>query len=345
VKKIEENALIQIESLLNECKGNLFEYLVAQHLAKFYEKEGDFLLKLPSDYRKRLQFYEQTIRHHNAEILISLSPMAQQVANEITYHSILKNKKIDSLYVIGKLSNGTNADLWNETDIVVIEDLQNGETKKHYLSLKLSKDHSFTHTKSAGVKSFLEKYFNSIGPRASELQQEFNNDVDESFFMMGHKLYEMIDGDFRGHFDHRFTSLYSELPGELSPEMRKVIHQNYFRVISKLKIALNELYLINPHVFFQSLSSLCGFSQSEIIQVNCIHSKNALKTISIKSFEDLFGDPFSTLDFSGIEEGGSSFEIRLKKVNLQVRIKPMNKFTTAAYKVNCSIKYKGESIE
>ncbi len=345
MKMIDENAQMQIESLLNECKGNLFEFLVAQHLSKLYGSEDLFLLNLHGDYRKRLQFYEQTVRHHNPGMLVSLSPMAQSVAKTLEGSSYFIGKKKFSFFVIGKLTSGSDSDFWNETDIVASEDLGHGESQKLYLSLKLTKDHSFTNTKSAGVKSFIEKYFNKVDPTANFRQTSFNKEVDESFFMMGHKLYEMIDQDFKGSFDSRFTDHYSELPGELSQEMRKVIHQNYFRVITKLKMIMNDLYTSNPIAFFEALGSLCGFGNKDIIQVSCIHLNNELKNVYIKAYHDLFGKEENSLGFSDIEPGGSSFEIRFKKINLQIRIKPMNKFTTAAYKVNCSIKMKGESLE
>lgn len=351
MKIVDENNQVQIESLINECKGNLFEFLVTQHLSKIFEGEEHFLLNLPMDYRSRLQFYEATVRKHNLGLLSQLPIMAQLVAKKLSSEPIFENKVNNiasfSFFVIGKLTSGNDSDCWSETDIVVTKKTgtDNSELEKFYLSLKLTKDHSFTNTKSAGVKSFFEKYFFKLDPLIAKKQQTFNHLVDESFVMMGHKLYEMIDGEFKGFFDQNWTNHYSELPGELSSEMRAVVHQNYFRLITQLKILMVELYQLNPRLFLNSLGSLCGFSQKEIIQVICIHQNNEMKDVVIKYYDDLFSENEFNLGFSDIELGGSSFEIRFKKFNLQIRIKPMNKFTTAAYKVNCSIKMKGESVE
>lgn len=349
MKIIDENNQVQIESLINECKGNLFEFLVTQELSKIFGVEEHFLLNLPMDYRSRLQFYEVTVRKHNKSLLTQLPVMAQLVAKKLSLQSLFKQNENGvpnfSFFVIGKLTSGNDTDCWSETDIVVSKKTGINELEKFYISLKLAKDHSFTNTKSAGVKSFFEKYFLALDPSVAKKQQVFNQLVDESFMMMGHKLYEMIDSEFKGQFDQIWTHHYSELPGELSSEMRATVHQNYFRLITQLKILMLELYQLNHGLFLDSLGSLCGFSQKDIIQVTCIHQNNEMRDIIIKRYQDLFTDNEFDLGFSDIEPGGSSFEIRFKKFNLQIRIKPMNKFTTMSYKVNCSIKLKGETVE
>ncbi|MBY0415677.1 MAG: hypothetical protein K2Q18_16000, partial [Bdellovibrionales bacterium] len=189
MKKIDQNNQLQIESLLNECKGNLFEFLVAQTLSRRFKKEDAFLLSLPRDFKGRLQFYEETIRQFDSELLKNLPLLATSVSENLEKHPIFKNKSHFSFMVIGKMVATNDNALWNETDIVALEELSDGTVKKHYISLKLTKDHSYTNTKSAGIKSFIEKYFSTLGEKAKILQQRLNNEVDESFHMMGHKLY------------------------------------------------------------------------------------------------------------------------------------------------------------
>ncbi len=341
MKKIDQNNQLQIESLLNECKGNLFEFLVAQSLSRRFKKEDIFLLSLQRDFRGRLQFYEETIRHHDSELLKNLPLLAEAVSTNLEQHALFKNKSNLSFTVIGKMVATNANELWNETDIVAMEELPDGSHKKHFLSLKLTKDHSYTNTKSAGIKSFIEKYFSSFGELASIYQARLNQAVDESFYMMGHKLYAMIDQDFKGSFDTRWSSTQTELPGELGSEMREVVHDNYFRVAVKVREYLGELYKNNPEIFYQSLHALCGFGNPDIVQVSCFHQNALLKDIQIKTQSDMFANTASEITVKELTPGVGSFDIAFEKFVLQIRVKPMNKFTTAAYKINCSIKMKG----
>ena len=343
MKKIDQNNQLQIESLLNECKGNLFEFLVAQTLSRKFKKEDLFLLNLPRDFRGRLQFYEETIRQFDSELLKNLPLLAEKAAQEIENHPIFKNKSQFSFTVIGKMVATNDNELWNETDIVALEELPSGETKKHFISLKLTKDHSYTNTKSAGIKSFIEKYFALFGNHSVTFQKKLNEEVDESFHMMGHKLYSMIDQEFKGSFDARWSNDHTELPGELPPEMREVVHANYFRVGVKVREYLGELYKLDPHKFYLCLHALCGFGIQDIIQVSCFHQNKELKDILIKTHSDLFSGDHNEIVVKELSPGVASFDISFKKFVLQIRVKPMNKFTTAAYKINCSIKMKGDT--
>lgn len=342
MKKIDRNNQLQIESLLNECKGNLFEFLVAQLLSRRFKKEDIFLLSLPRDFRARLQFYEETIRQFDSELLKNLPVLAEAVAQRLEEHSFFKNKSHFSFTVIGKIMATNDNNLWNETDIVAIEELPNGESKKYFISLKLTKDHSYTNTKSAGIKSFIEKYFSVFSKEAKAFQVKLNNEVDESFHMMGHKLYGMIDQEFKGSFDSRWSDDFSELPGELSLEMKEVVYANYTRVALKVREYLGELYKKDPEKFYFSLHALCGFGNVDIIQVHCFHQNAQLKDILIKTHSDLFNNDPHEIILKELTLGSASFDIAFEKFVLQIRVKPMNKFTTAAYKINCSIKMKGQ---
>ena len=345
MKKIDQSNQLQIESLLNECKGNLFEFLVAQTLSKRFSKEDIFLLSLPRDFRARLQFYEETIRQHDLELLKNLPLLAISVAEQLERHPIFFEKTKFSFSVIGKMVATNDNSLWNETDIVAIEELEGGLTKKHFISLKLTKDHSYTNTKSAGIKSFIEKYFNAFVEHAHLYQMKLNQEVDESFHMMGHKLYLMNDMEFMGAFDQRWSEEFTELPGELSSEMKEVVHANYYRVAQRIREYLGELYTIDPEKFYASLHALCGFGNVDIIQVHCFHHHSLLKDIIIKTHSDLFTNDPQEIELKDLTSGAASFDISFKKFVLQIRVKPMNKFTTAAYKINCSIKMKGNVHE
>lgn len=345
MKKIDHSNQLQVESLLNECKGNLFEFLVAQTLSRRFGGEDLFLLSLPRDFRARLQFYEETIRQHDLELLRNLPLLAQSVADQLERHPIFSKKSKFSFSVIGKMVATNDNSLWNETDIVAIEEWGQGQTKKHFISLKLTKDHSYTNTKSAGIKSFIEKYFSAFTDLAPVYQMKLNKEVDESFHMMGHKLYLMSDMEFGGVFDQRWSELHTELPGELSSEMKEVVHANYYRVAQRIREYLGILFQQDPEKFYLSLHALCGFGNPDIVQVHCFHQSSQLKDIVIKTHVDLFANDPHEIELKELTSGAASFDVVFQKFVLQIRVKPMNKFTTAAYKINCSIKMKGNFHE
>ncbi|MGZ3787224.1 MAG: hypothetical protein ACXVLQ_01805 [Bacteriovorax sp.] len=340
MKKVDYSNQIQKEAILNEFKGNLFEFLVAQGLACRSMIEDQFLLSLPIEFKLKLASYEEAIRTHEPRLLSKLPVLAGLTVKKIWDEINLSQCEFTHWNVIGKMVATNDNDVWNETDIVGTYKTNEGENKKLALSLKLSKDHSYTNTKSAGVKSFLTKYFSLFGQDALELQKELNAEVDESFLMMGYRLYSMADLEFSGSFNSKWSERYSELPGELSGEMSCIVHENYHRVALKLSSILERLKKRDPQMFFDSLYALCGFGHAEIIQVNCFHQDYDLKEINIKKFDELFLTAKKECTLQPIKNLASSVDIVLGKMTLQVRVKPMNKFTTAAYKINCSIKVK-----
>lgn len=341
MKNIDYSNQMQKEAILNECKGNLFEFLVTQGLATRSSLEGPFLLNLPIEFKAKLASYEELIRTHEPKLLVKLPVLATATVQQIWENLELSRHQLTQWNVIGKMVATNDNEFWNETDIVGTYHDHTNEIKKIALSLKLSKDHSYTNTKSAGVKSFLAKYFGSFeSSLINQMQQELNAEVDESFLMMGHRLYRMADLEFNGAFNSAWSDRYSELPGELSTEMRQVVHENYHRVALKLSNLLEKLQTINKKLFFESLYALCGFGHPEIIQVNCFHKDYDLKDISIKSFDDFFKKSNSECSLCPIKDLASSVDVIVGDIVLQLRVKPMNKFTTAAYKINCSIKVK-----
>jgi len=341
MKNIDYSNQMQKEAILNECKGNLFEFLVTQGLAIRSSLEGPFLLNLPLEFKTKLSSYEELIRTREPKLLVKLPILATATVQHIWDNLELSKLQFAQWNVIGKMVATNDNEFWNETDIVGTYHDQAGESKKIALSLKLSKDHSYTNTKSAGVKSFIAKYFESFGSSlVNQMQQELNAEVDESFLMMGHRLYRMVDLEFNGAFNSAWSDRYSELPGELSPEMRQVVHENYHRVALKLSSLLEKLKMADKKLFFESLYALCGFGHTEIIQVNCFHKDYELKDITIKSFNDFFKKSNNECTLCPLKDLASSVDVIFGDVVLQLRVKPMNKFTTAAYKINCSIKVK-----
>lgn len=340
MKNIDYSNQMQKEAILNECKGNLFEFLVAQGLAARCSLEGQFLMNLPLDFKTKLGSYEELMRTHEPRLLVKLPLLATLTVEKIWNDLSLSKHQFTGWNVIGKIVATNDAETWNETDIVGSFS-DKTESKLLALSLKLTKDHSYTNTKSAGVKSFLSKYFGSFDKEIlNSLQKDLNSEVDESFLVMGHRLYQMADLEFTGSFDSRWSERFTELPGELEPGMRQVVHENYHRVAIKLSEQLNILKSLDKRLFFESLFALCGFGHAEIVQVNCFHHDYEMKDILIKNFDDLFKQKNLECEILPLKDLASSVEILLGNTLLQVRVKPMNKFTTAAYKINCSIKVK-----
>lgn len=325
---------LQKSALINECKGNIFEFIVTQKLASLSNLEAQFLYSLPPDYKTRLLEYEDIVREFDPALLDKLPEFAKIVSDKIWRECELENLNFKQWNVIGKIVATNEQDIWNETDIV--GSFMEGDMLKYKtFSLKLSKEHSYTNTKSAGVKSFFEKYFYHFR-EAKTFQDELNALVDKSFFQMGHKLYDLIGQDFKGAFDDRWKLHYSELPGEISPEMKPILFENYNNIAQKIYTVLLSLSNEDASLFKKSLFTLCGFGHPDIIQVNCFHSQNNLKDIDVKTFDQLFNN--AQFEIQPFKELSSSIEIHIGDLALQVRVKPMNKFTLPAYKINCSIK-------
>ena len=340
MKNIDYSNQIQKEAILNECKGNMFEFLVTQALASRSCVEDHFLLNLPNEFKLKLGSYEELMRIHDPKLLVKLPSLAQNTVKRLWEELFLDKYSFIQWKVIGKIVATNDNEFWNETDIVGTYLNAQGVEKHLSLSLKLTKDHSYTNTKSGGVKSFLTKYFSPFGDIATNFQRELNLEVDESFLMMGHKLYSLNDLEFQGSFDSKWTDSYTELPGELPAEMKAIVHENYHRVAKKLSTILDQLKKLDSYLFFDSLASLCGFGSTDIIQVSCFHHDYELKDVTINNFHDYFSDKNKECVLLAIKDLASSIDVIMGKLTLQIRVKPMNKFTTAAYKINCSIKVK-----
>jgi len=105
---------------------------------------------------------------------------------------------------------------------------------------------------------------------------------------MTHKLYDEAGLIFSGKFDSEWSNNFSELPGELTDNLKLIVHDSYHRMSCRLHVILNDLLSIDPIEFCQSLKSLCGFGTDEITQVNCFHHNYELKKIAIYRSADLF---------------------------------------------------------
>lgn len=317
----------QVQALINEYKGNLFESLVGREIASKYQIEDLYWLKMSPTMLSILKEYESKLRAYNPAMMTHMSVLAKKFAADIV-HTL--PKKMTNVFLVGKLAANQAQFRFPDADIIL-------ETSEGFLpvSIKLSKDKAFVNTKSAGIKSFFPKYVTH--PKASLWQHDINRKLDLEFSKMARELYEDVGLEFEG--DEKFSRWseqgYSILPGQLSDRHKKIIH--YFYVSMR-----DEIY----H-YFEQLSSdqlaltanqLAGQRAEEMMQLICFHSgtdqheyaRSLVLTQEESNTSWELGK--KTIDLT-------SFELKSKKKIVQVRMKAMNSFIVPALKVNCSVKY------
>jgi len=325
--------LVQKEALFNEVKGSLFEYLVARGVAKACGNELDFLSKLDPNYLSVLGQQDRMVRQFYPEMGSFLSDAAAKTCSKLNSSF---EEKATSSKVVGKFSNSSLKDELNEADIII-----EFPSKVIPVSLKINKKNSYVNTKSGGIKSFFQQYFPFIN---IEVQKEFNSFVDTEFNRMAFELHSYNDMEYAGNFSHWIGRGFSELPGELDQESRQILKSYYARISLKIHSILQTAFLSHPDEIKKSIPPLMGFSSKEITQVIYFHEfpSTDFHEIEIHTFDALLRelDQIQLLPFSDI----SSVEFQVGDYSLQLRVKPMNKFTTTAIKINCSVKFKQPSI-
>lgn len=321
------------EALFNEVKGSLFEYLVAKEIAKKGEEELSFQSSLDRNYLNVLSQQDRMVRQFYPEMLPFLSKVSSLTANTLmeSLKEVPKNPK-----VVGKFSNSTLAQELFEADLVV--STTKGELP---ISLKLNKKNAFVNTKSGGIKSFFTQYFSFL---ETVIQQKFNLFVDLEFNRMAYEVHALYELDYPGNFDLWVKKGFSELPGELNPEAREILKAYYARIAQEMHNILTDGYKHNPEAFKTSLPALMGFGSHEILQVICFHEfpsdENAV--IDIHSYQEVESElsKLALKPFNNI----SSVEVEMGSWSLHIRVKPMNKFTTTAIKINCSVRVKRPNV-
>jgi hypothetical protein len=338
----------QSEALLNEIKGNIFEFLLASHLCRQFGVEGEFLRSFSSVGSGRalddLKSYQTWLRSSDPELYSRLPELASEVGQKLLEKSgALNEVSLENIYVTGKAGAVSGQDSFKEADLWL--KTKSGDIP---LSLKLCKKGAFVNTKSGGIRSFITKYFSEFS-RAESLQRELNNYLEQSFYEMAQSLYEWADLPFEQEsFKTQFSPAwvengFSELPGELPMEARKFLFAHYHRVITKLFNALEVFYLEDSELFGRSLGPLVGMGLENMVQVTCFHNESKsggryqLAELQSYGWRE-FQKGVQEMKFGKLHKDISSFEISFGRKRLQIRVKPMNKFTVSALKVNCSLK-------
>lgn len=323
----------QKEALINEIKGNLFEFLVAHHCAKCLNIEANFLKSIDLEMKTMLSGYEKWLKTHDRELAVSLVRLAKQTADDLILYLRLKSEAflqdMTNIYLIGKIAKQAGPVKLFEADFIFAS-----PKKELLVSLKLSKKNAYVSTKSAGVKSFIANYFEAF-PDSAKKQQVLNCIVDECFTQMGSALYGRRNLEFLGRFDSQWT--WTELPGELEEEDHYDLNLMYRKLSENLYQLLKEFHKDSPGLFAKCLLPLLGFGQIDLLQVTCYYLEKQNYDFFKTTIFGIENDQLE-VEFLPFNSSTSSFEIKVDKFILQIRIKPMNKFTTASYKVNCSMR-------
>ncbi len=154
----------RMDALLNEYKGNLFEFLFCHILAQKVNIEGKFLGSINPSMHSMLTQQESFLRNYYPNLLNELPILANEAVDAVLVK--LKLKKVSEVSLIGKVAGNINND-YSEADILIKDD-----KNVFPLSLKVSKNSAFVNTKSAGLKSFFTKYFALFS--VENIQQEFH---------------------------------------------------------------------------------------------------------------------------------------------------------------------------
>lgn len=315
------------EALFNEVKGSLFEYLVARKLAEINGQELAFIRSLDQNYLTVLSQQDRMVR----QFYPGMIPFLTEVAARTSDHLISFLGERPTLpRLMGKFVNSSMAGELDEADLILTTSL--GPLP---VSLKLNKRNAFVNTKSAGIRSFFSLYMDFL---PTEHQKNFNQLVDMEFARMGAELHALHEMDYPGNFRSWVKRGLSELPGELSEEERAVLKSYYARLASEMYSILSIAFDLDRDRFARALAPLMGFGKPEILQVVCFHDfkQGHSCEVEIHPFSEVSSNlgKVKILPFNQT----SSLEIEIGHWVLQIRVKPMNKFTTTAIKINCSVK-------
>ena len=318
------------KALLNEYKGNLYEFLVSVEVARALKNEGEFLGHLDVDFQKMLQTQEAFIREFYPGLLVDLPKLARQLSVEILKQFPESPHKIE---LIGKTAKYDRDNL-AEGDLVL-----SGDHGIVPVSIKLSKAKAFVNTKSGGVKSFLEKYFPYT--KNDKLQDQFNLKADILLNALTRDLYELYDLEYDENFTTWSQDGRPSLPGQLRGVEREIYKTFLFNYNTLLYRYVKMAHQLDPDQFVRSLFPLIGQGHQQMIMATTYYKQKNESYIFtdqvvevVKSIEFLR----DSLDFCEMKNA-ANFEIRLGDRILQLRIKAMNKFTNKTYKVNCSVKH------
>jgi hypothetical protein len=320
------------QAFLNEFKGNLFEYLVGLGLSQKIKFENIYLQSIPTQLFHKLKQYEEEVRSFDKELMSKLNTMAKKACEYL-----VEEIKFDEVYLVGKIAASDSDNDFAEADLI----LKNNQ-KLIPVSLKLAKKNSFINTKSGGVKSFIVKYFGEFVDSQVD-QINFNLYISRKYAEFSRDLHQLYSINYDDSFKNWREANLAELPGDLISEAKILLHQLYSDISNQLYFYLFKYSEHDRELFINALFRLIGNGSQDMQNLICYHVTNEEGTFhhldQIKLYNRSILTTSNHYDFINNREI-SSFDIQFKQMlTLQVRIKPMNKFTSEAFKVNCSVKY------
>ncbi|WP_412462554.1 hypothetical protein [Halobacteriovorax sp. RT-2-6] len=319
----------QLEALKNEIKGNLFEFLVAKEISVLNKIEANFLKNIDQELMRMMREYESWLRLHARTLLDELPKLAREMARAINVN--IKGD-ITNITVVGKLSDHLIKSQLHEADIVAQVKIDD-EVRIIPISLKLVKSGANITTKSAGAKSIFQKYFKSYSD-IDFTQHTLNEYIDQEFSRFNRKLYERYDLEYSGRFDSQWEM--TQLPGELEGEDREDLFELYRSLIKHYHDIFSGLLEKDKDKFISSLLPLMGLGNKDVVQGICFYKHNSYKLdfCHVVNYAQA-----AKISICELNPEISSFNIEIENDKLQIRVKPMNKFTAPSYKINCSMKF------
>lgn len=304
--------------------------MVAHELSRSLGIELSFLQSLPPQYQSVLSQQDRMTRELYPELVQMLPIWSKQTAE--TLKQQIDTRNIAGIKLTGQYGNTPGER--HETDFILIGD--EGELP---ISLKLNKKSSAVNTKSGGIKSFLTEYF--PGTVAQKEQEKFSLLVDSTFSGLHLELHEAAGITPENHWEEWKKNGLSELPGELPEELSKILLRFYAVLSKQLNESLQIVAKSSPDDFIKGLMRLVGMSLPNMVQVICFHDLNGKKPESVEVLVHQYAEVLEKvkqvkwLDPKEV----SFFTLSLEDWELHIRIKPMNKFTTTAIKINCAVRY------
>lgn len=293
-----------------------------------------FLDSIPKDLLNRLTFYQDQINLQDKNLAMKLPSIAKRMSQSILTN-LNRDEEIAAIYVVGKTTQFK--DKFPQADIVLETTL--GEFIP--IGLKFCKQNSYVNTKNAGIRSFLSKYFETQENYSPFDQEELNKNFQEYYYKMGQQMYQKHQAHFLGEFDSQWTHWgHDHLPGNLPKEFHEFLNEYYFHTIQCIFEKIQKYHHSNPEQFSQNILPLLGLESTQMLQVFCFHQGTSLYNISeIQLLRWVDYQLSRGIELVPPKINCSFFEIRFSQGILQIRVKPMNTFTTPNVKINCSVKY------
>lgn len=326
------------QALLNEVRGNLFEYLLAYEISKSWGAEGEFFHNQSPKITQQLGAYQDFLLRHSPSLLGKLQSLARACFPFLQRVLAPRISGLERVKVVGKLAGPWDAKRIGEADILLF--CSGG--KEVGVGVKMATDGSFINTKSGGAKSFLAKYFSPF-PQALSLQKGLIGLIEWSYQEMLAQISQelglanslLTPEELKGHLD-------SPLPGDQGPEVRAIINAHYGRVATKIFESFSLLRKEDERLWRQCLWPLFGLGQKKGVSFYVLYRGDYQLSRAWALDEGLVAGQLEQAHLGGPPEGKSHFMVQAPGISLQIRVKPMGSFLAKSYKMNCSVKPKGK---